>query len=164
MKKCPRCESPSPSRHPAIAFEGEVEVCTHPYHAPGATADVREDALRKLRRDIEAWAPAVRDAEHYFDIDGSPIELHALVRKEPDWAANRIREERRLREASEAENALLTEVLNRARFALLASIKGTPEQANDAMGALSLACRAHWDWQTTRISNAQSAEGDSNVR
>lgn len=52
-----------------------------------------------------------------------------------------------------AENVLLGEVLNRAKFALLASIKGTPEQANDAMGALSLACRAHWDWQTSRISS-----------
>lgn len=49
------------------------------------------------------------------------------------------------------QEVLLTEVLNRAKFALLASIKGTPEQANDAMGALSLACKAHWDWQTTRI-------------
>lgn len=78
---------------------------------------------------------------------------------------NRLRVEAlRERDEARAENVLLTEVLNRAKFALLASIKGTPEQANDAMGALSLACRAHWDWQTTRISNALSVEGDSNVR
>lgn len=29
--------------------------------------------------------------ENYQDIDGNPISLEQLVRKEPDWAANRIR-------------------------------------------------------------------------
>lgn len=57
-----------------------------------------------------------------------------------------------------SELKLLTEVLNRAKFALLASIKGTPEQAGDAMGALSLACRAHWDWQTERINNVDAED------
>ena len=54
-KKCPRCESPSPSRHPCMGYEGEVETCTHPYHATDATEYVRADAIRKLSRELEAW-------------------------------------------------------------------------------------------------------------
>lgn len=29
---CPRCDSPQPHLHPAVAFEGEVQPCAHPYH------------------------------------------------------------------------------------------------------------------------------------
>jgi hypothetical protein len=31
-KKCPTCESPNPSKHPATAFEGEVIPCKDPWH------------------------------------------------------------------------------------------------------------------------------------
>ena len=30
--RCPRCNSRDPHLHPAMSFEGEVEVCTHDYH------------------------------------------------------------------------------------------------------------------------------------
>ena len=45
--KCPCCESPAPHLHPAVQFEGEVEVCPHDFHltetpqnAPAYTAAV----------------------------------------------------------------------------------------------------------------------------
>lgn len=30
---CPRCGSPDPKYHPAMQYEGEVQVCTHDFHA-----------------------------------------------------------------------------------------------------------------------------------
>lgn len=30
--RCPKCKSPSPHLHPAMAFEGEVQLCLDAYH------------------------------------------------------------------------------------------------------------------------------------
>lgn len=38
MKRCPTCNSPSPSRHPAMQHEGEVQPCEDLYH--------KEDLIR----------------------------------------------------------------------------------------------------------------------
>ena len=32
--RCPRCNSPAPHLHPAMQYEGEVQVCTHQFHLP----------------------------------------------------------------------------------------------------------------------------------
>ena len=32
MERCPTCNSRDPHRHPAVAFEGEVEICVDDFH------------------------------------------------------------------------------------------------------------------------------------
>lgn len=32
MTKCPTCNSPQPHLHPAVQFEGEVEMCADAFH------------------------------------------------------------------------------------------------------------------------------------
>ena len=62
-EKCPRCGSPQPHLHPAVQFEGEVQVCLHDFHftpTPQNTADKisKLEIERRERALAEAFAPA----------------------------------------------------------------------------------------------------------
>lgn len=49
--ECPRCGSPAPHLHPAVQFEGEVEVCTHKFH------------LKATPQNVPAYIAAVREKQ-----------------------------------------------------------------------------------------------------
>lgn len=44
-KQCPTCNSPEPRRHPAMQYEGEVQLCTDKWHEPHQADSTRETAV-----------------------------------------------------------------------------------------------------------------------
>ena len=65
------------------------------------------------------------------------------------------------RNLAREENKLYSEIHKAAQLLLLISIKVhqkelEPERLEHAMGELSLACKAHYDWRTERIKAAVS--------
>ena len=56
MSRCPTCNSPQPHRHPALAFEGEVEVCADEFHLQETPQNT--DAYRQLVREKRLHAAA----------------------------------------------------------------------------------------------------------
>lgn len=49
---CPRCGSPSPEQHPAMQFEGEVELCTDAYHLLPTNRN-RPEYIKAVRAKLE---------------------------------------------------------------------------------------------------------------
>ncbi len=55
-ERCPRCNSPQPHLHPAVQFEGEVEICTHRFHLTLTNQNDQTAINRVLRRRDEKGA------------------------------------------------------------------------------------------------------------
>lgn len=55
--RCPRCDSPVPHLHPAVQYEGEVELCTHAFHLT-PTNQNRPEWIENVRAKLRAQAAA----------------------------------------------------------------------------------------------------------
>lgn len=47
--RCPRCNSPSPERHPAVQHEGETQICVHEFHLQPTNLN-RPEFIQAVRR------------------------------------------------------------------------------------------------------------------
>ncbi len=80
-EKCPRCNSPDPKRHPAMQFEGEVQICQHPWHGTQQPTD--RDAISICRN---PECPLLSEGTIHGHLKSQPTDRDAVLPTEAQLA------------------------------------------------------------------------------
>jgi hypothetical protein len=73
--RCPTCNSPQPSMHPATAEGGEVcHICPDPYHLPAELPEQLARVFREQLGQVDQLEPADRLAEILGPLEPLPLE------------------------------------------------------------------------------------------
>lgn len=66
--RCPTCNSPSPERHPAVQWEGEVHLCRDLWHSPTAAEIEARDEAPRMAAEVGTMSKASEWARRYVGL------------------------------------------------------------------------------------------------
>lgn len=127
--KCPRCDSPSPKLHPAIQYEGEVQLCNHPWHESVAT-DTSASAAKEAP--IEPTTAQLTEAQVALNIPGDANKLSPLDRERVKRTAAQLARAYRAGEQAMQEKSIRT----LDSFVEAASRRHFPDDTRESLFAL----------------------------